>query len=70
MFYYLFTYLHSKQIDIPGSAMFRAITFRAGAAAVTALVIAFWLGPKIIQALRNHQIGEAAKVEAPKSHLS
>ena len=70
MLYYLFTYLHDKQIDIPGSAMFRAITFRAGAAAVTALIIAFWLGPKIIRSLRSHQIGEAAKVEAPKSHLS
>jgi phospho-N-acetylmuramoyl-pentapeptide-transferase len=70
MLYYLFTYLHDKQIDVPGSVMFRAITFRAGAAAVTALVIAFWLGPKIIRVLRAHQIGEAAKVEAPKSHLS
>ena len=70
MLYYLFTYLHDQQIDVPGSAMFRAITFRAGAAAVTALIIAFWLGPKIIRRLREHQIGEAAKVEAPKTHLS
>jgi phospho-N-acetylmuramoyl-pentapeptide-transferase len=70
MLYYLFTYLHNKQIDVPGSAMFRAITFRAGAAAVTALIIAFWLGPKIIRMLRRHQIGEAAKIEAPKTHLS
>lgn len=50
--------------------MFRAITFRAGAAAVTALIIAFWLGPKIIRRLRELQIGEAAKIEAPKTHLS
>lgn len=70
MIYYLFTYLHENHIDVPGSAMFRAITFRAGAAAVTALVIAFWLGPKIIRLLRDRQIGEAAKLEAPKTHLS
>jgi phospho-N-acetylmuramoyl-pentapeptide-transferase len=70
MLYYLFTYLHDKHIDVPASAMFRAITFRAGAAAVTALIIAFWLGPKIIAMLRRHQIGEAAKLEAPKTHLS
>ncbi len=50
--------------------MFHYITFRAGAAAVTALTIAFWLGPKFIRLLKKHQIGEAAKIEAPKNHLS
>ncbi|MBI3578328.1 MAG: phospho-N-acetylmuramoyl-pentapeptide-transferase [Ignavibacteriales bacterium] len=69
MLYYFFTYL-DKQFHIPGFGVFRYITFRAGAAAVTALFVAFWLGPKIIQKLREHQIGEAAKVEAPKTHLS
>ena len=54
----------------PGFGMVRFLTFRAAAAAVTALLIAFWLGPKIIAALRRHQIGEAAKVEAPKTHLA
>jgi phospho-N-acetylmuramoyl-pentapeptide-transferase len=37
---------------------------------VTALVIAFWLGPKIIKILKEKQIGEAAKTDAPKTHLS
>jgi phospho-N-acetylmuramoyl-pentapeptide-transferase len=69
MLYYLLTYL-DKQFDIPGFGVFRFITFRAGAAAVTALMIAFWLGPKIIRKLKELQIGEAAKVEAPKTHLS
>jgi phospho-N-acetylmuramoyl-pentapeptide-transferase len=69
MLYYLFTYL-DKQFAIPGFGLFRYVTFRAGAAAVTALIIAFWLGPKIIRMLRAHQIGEAAKLEAPKTHLS
>jgi phospho-N-acetylmuramoyl-pentapeptide-transferase len=54
----------------PGFGVVRFLTFRAAAAAITALVIAFWLGPKIIRALRAHQIGEAAKVEAPKTHLT
>jgi phospho-N-acetylmuramoyl-pentapeptide-transferase len=54
----------------PGFGMVRFLTFRAAAAAVTALLIAFWLGPKIIAALRRHQIGEAAKVEAPRTHLA
>jgi phospho-N-acetylmuramoyl-pentapeptide-transferase len=69
MLYHLFTYL-DKKFNIPGFGLFQYITFRAGAAAVTALVIAFWLGPKIIRMLQEHQIGEAAKLEAPKTHLS
>jgi len=69
MFYYLFTRL-DHLYNIPGLGLFRYITFRAGAAAVTALIIAFWLGPKIIRRLRELQIGESAKLEAPKTHLS
>ncbi|HLE31811.1 MAG TPA: phospho-N-acetylmuramoyl-pentapeptide-transferase [Bacteroidota bacterium] len=69
MLYYFLTYL-DKLYDIPGFGVFRFITFRAGAAAVTALLIAFWVGPKIIRRLRERQIGEAAKVEAPKTHLT
>jgi phospho-N-acetylmuramoyl-pentapeptide-transferase len=69
MLYHLFTYL-DKLYNVPGFGLFRYITFRAGAAAVTALVIAFWLGPKIIRRLKERQIGEAAKIEAPKNHLS
>jgi phospho-N-acetylmuramoyl-pentapeptide-transferase len=55
--------------NIPGFGMVRYLTFRAAAAAISALVIAFWLGPKIIRRLRERQIGEAAKLEAPKTHL-
>ena len=69
MLYYLFDYLY-RVVHPPGFGVFRFITFRAGAAAVTALIIAFWLGPKIIRKLKEHQIGEAAKLEAPKTHLS
>ncbi|MBN1398230.1 MAG: phospho-N-acetylmuramoyl-pentapeptide-transferase [Bacteroidetes bacterium] len=68
MLFYLLTYL-DRTFDIPGLGVFRYITFRAGAAAVTALIISFWLGPKIIRKLRELQIGEAAKLEAPKTHL-
>ena len=67
MLYYLFEYLHEK-LHPPGFGLFRYITFRAGAAAVTALIIAFWVGPKIIRKLKEHQIGEATKLEAPETH--
>lgn len=69
MLYHLFMWLHYTY-DPPGFGVFKYITFRAGLSAVTALVIAFWLGPKIIRMLKDRQIGEAAKVEAPKTHLS
>jgi phospho-N-acetylmuramoyl-pentapeptide-transferase len=69
MLYYLFELLE-RLYHPPGFGVIRYITFRAAAAAVTALVIAFWLGPKIIKMLREKQIGEAAKLEAPKTHLA
>lgn len=69
MLYYLLD-LVDKAYGPPGFGLVRFITFRAAAAAVTALVISFWLGPKIIRMLRNRQIGEAAKLEAPKTHLT
>jgi len=69
MLYHILDLL-SRMYHPPGFGVVRYLTFRAAAAAVTALIIAFWLGPKIIRILREHQIGEAAKVEAPKTHLA
>jgi hypothetical protein len=69
MLYYLIDHI-DRLYHIPGSGLIRYITFRAAAAAVSALVIAFWLGPRIIRRLKEHQIGEAAKIEAPKTHLA
>ncbi len=69
MLYYFLDQLE-RLYHPPGFGIVRFITFRAAAAAVTALIIAFWLGPKIIRKLRERQIGEAAKLEAPKTHLT
>ncbi len=69
MLTFLFDIIH-QTYHPPGFGVVRYITFRAAAAAITALLIAFWLGPKIIALLRKHQIGEAAKLEAPKTHLT
>jgi len=69
MLTYLFDIIE-KVYHPPGFGLVRYITFRAAAAAITALFIAFWLGPKIIVALKKRQIGEATKVEAPKTHLT
>ena len=69
MLYYVLEMLERLYLP-PGFGVVRYITFRAAAAAVTALIIAFWVGPKIIALLKRKQIGEAAKVEAPKTHLA
>ncbi len=69
MLYHLLTYL-DRLYDLPGFGVFRYLTFRAGMAALTALLVSFWLGPKIIAVLRRRQIGESAKLEAPKTHLT
>ncbi len=50
-------------IDIPGIGLLQYITFRAAAAAITALLISLLFGPWIIKKIRAKQIGEQAKLE-------
>ncbi|RMF34996.1 MAG: hypothetical protein D6747_03640, partial [Chlorobiota bacterium] len=47
----------------PGFGVFRYVTFRSAAAAITALAISFLVGPRIIALLAKRQIGERAKEE-------
>ncbi len=60
MLYYLFEYLY-KDLNIPGTGVFRFITFRAGLAIVLSLLISIVFGKKIIQSLRRRQIGETVR---------
>ncbi|OQX29005.1 MAG: phospho-N-acetylmuramoyl-pentapeptide-transferase [Spirochaeta sp. LUC14_002_19_P3] len=50
--------------------VFQYISFRAAYAAVTALLIAFLLGPKVIQALIHLGVGQQVRTDGPKTHLS
>ena len=45
------------------------ISFRAAGAAITALIISFLIGPKIIRTLNNHQFGEKIRKNGPDLHL-
>lgn len=54
----------------PGFDIFRFITFRSALAAITALLISFVAGPRIIKILKDKQIGEARKVDGPQFHWS
>lgn len=60
MLYPIFDYL-DRVLDIPGTGVFRYISFRAGMAAVFSLVITITFGHKIIAWIRNRQIGETVR---------
>ncbi len=68
MFYYLFDYLNSL-FDIPGFGMFKYLSVRSAVSAITALAIAFYLGPIVIKKLKKLQIGETIRDEGPKGHM-
>src|SRR5436190_17167983 len=48
--------------------LFNYITFRAAGATVTALLLAFIVGPWVIEKLREHRIGQIVRAEGPTSH--
>ncbi|HEX4284031.1 MAG TPA: phospho-N-acetylmuramoyl-pentapeptide-transferase [Terracidiphilus sp.] len=57
----LFPFFHPFRI-------FRYLTFRTAFASLTALLIALFIGPYVIQKLREFQIGQYIREEGPKSH--
>jgi phospho-N-acetylmuramoyl-pentapeptide-transferase len=69
MLYYLFEYIN-KVFSPPGFRIFRFLTFRSAIAAITGLLLSLYLGPKLIKILQKKQIGEAKKIDGPKSHWS
>ena len=56
MFYHLYQLL--KDWDIPGLGMFQYISFRSGAAIIVSLLITVGFGKRLINFLRQKQIGE------------
>ncbi|MFP5211053.1 MAG: phospho-N-acetylmuramoyl-pentapeptide-transferase [Acidobacteriota bacterium] len=57
----LYTYFHPFRI-------FRYLTFRTAFASLTALLIALFIGPYVIQKLREFQIGQYIREDGPQSH--
>ena len=60
MLYYLFEYLES-QFHLPGASVFQYITFRAAAGFILSLLISAIYGKRIINFLRNQQVGETVR---------
>ena len=66
----LYELMSNLQGQIPGANLFNYITFRAGGAVMTALLISFILGPWVIDALRARQgKGQPIREDGPASHL-
>ncbi len=67
MFYHIFVPLvnHFTALNI-----FKYITFRAGYAMMTALVLTFILGPRIIKWLKTWQMKENVRHDGPQTHLT
>ena len=57
MLYNLFEYLN-ENYNMPGAGVFQYISFRAAMALITSLVVSLLFGGRIINFIRNKQIGE------------
>lgn len=67
MLYYIFLQLTDY---VSAFRIVRYISFRAAAAAVTALLVAFIVGPIIVRALRKLQMHQVVREGTPDSHQS
>ncbi len=61
MLYYLYEYLSSQGIHIPGLNLLKYISFRAGMSVLLSLFIALVYGKRIINFLRKKQMGELVR---------
>jgi phospho-N-acetylmuramoyl-pentapeptide-transferase len=67
MFYHLLAPLGKQYILFN---LFNYISFRAAGATVTALLLAFLVGPPVIRRLRARKVGQVVRAEGPASHQS
>ncbi|MCL4548420.1 MAG: phospho-N-acetylmuramoyl-pentapeptide-transferase [Bacteroidetes bacterium] len=67
MFYYLFDWVNQR-FSPPGFDIFRFLTFRSALAAITALVMSLYIGPKIINRLKKQQVDQPIRDDGPKTH--
>ncbi|MCF8470933.1 MAG: phospho-N-acetylmuramoyl-pentapeptide-transferase [Parvibaculum sp.] len=66
----LYDYLGGMADTVPALNVFRYITFRTGGAMVTALLISFLFGPRIIALLRARQRhGQPIREDGPQTHI-
>ena len=60
--------LYHFLVSVAHVNLFRYITFRAAGATVTAMLIAFVIGPPVIGWLRRRKVGQVVRAEGPATH--
>lgn len=55
---------------VSGFSVFQYLTFRTMVSVMTALATSLLIGPRVIERLTRHQIGQSVREDGPKSHLS
>ncbi|MBT3791882.1 MAG: phospho-N-acetylmuramoyl-pentapeptide-transferase [Rhodospirillales bacterium] len=66
----LYNLLSPLAVDFPVLNLFRYLTFRSGAAVMTALIVCFLTGPCVIRWLKSRQAeGQPIREDGPESHL-
>jgi phospho-N-acetylmuramoyl-pentapeptide-transferase len=68
MLYFLAEFIN-REFSPPGFDVFRFITWRSALAAITAMIISFWIGPKIIRRLKERKVADEIREDGPKQHL-
>ncbi|MFQ6674299.1 MAG: phospho-N-acetylmuramoyl-pentapeptide-transferase, partial [Fidelibacterota bacterium] len=66
----LYHLLYPLRSYVSGFNLFQYITFRAAMAAITALVVSFLIGPRLIVLLKRKNIVEDIRYTGPDTHLS
>src|SRR5450432_469393 len=61
MLYHLFDWLKQTGVKVPGGTLFQFITFRVLLAVIMSLVITMLFGRRLINYLRNLQVGETVR---------
>ncbi len=65
LYWLLYEQLYPRIVPFP---LFRYVTVRTAFAGITAMLLAFALGPWLIRTLRRFQIGQHIREEGPQSH--
>lgn len=55
---------------ISGFTVFQYITMRVIMAVLTALLVSFWIGPKVIRILVRLKVGQSIRDDGPQTHLT
>ena len=66
----MFYYLSLFKDDVSFLNIFGYLTFRTGAAIVTAFLLSLLLGPALVRKLRSYKIQQIEREYGPASHLS